>query len=333
MRWLFRLSHGFAINGTGTREREKGRIVTVRHILDNRDKALGRLKKLARNPLLREAAPLLGLYWLYSLIRWLVAYDSPYEAFTNAFKVIRLEKQLGIFYEPIIQRWLIDQAMGVVHFANWFYTVGYFPILLLAAVFFFRFDRDRFHTFKHTFMLGLGFALICFSLFPLAPPRMLPEVGFVDTQQVFGSDLYNQKSMASLYNPYAAMPSLHFGWALLVGMMAFTFSRRALKVMGVLYPLSMALVIVTTGHHYILDIAGGGAVVALAYGLVKALPLFRRVPAPIGAGIYSAQRGVNRTEKEEILSGGRPALGFEYMASYGFDTPGDIWSFVERLTR
>ena len=220
---------------------------------------------------MREGAPLLGLYWLYSLIRWLVAYDSPYEAFANAFRVIRLEKELGIFYEPIIQSRLIDDALGVVHFANWFYTVGYFPVLLLTAVLLYRSDRERFHVLKLTFMLGLGFALLCFSLFPLAPPRMVPEVGFVDTQQVYGSDFYNHKSVVSLYNPYAAMPSLHFGWALLVGIIFCTLERRTFKAIGVLYPCCMALVIVTTGHHYILDVAGGGGVVGLAYSLVKML--------------------------------------------------------------
>jgi hypothetical protein len=273
-------------------------------------------KKLGQNPLVREGAALLGLYWLYSLIRWFVADHNPYEAFANAFKVIQLERQLGVFYEPTIQRGLIDHALGVVHFANWFYTVGYFPILILTAALLYKFNRERFSTFKLTFLLGLGLALVCFSLFPLAPPRMLPEAGFVDTQQVYGADLYNHKSVVSFYNPYAAMPSLHFGWALLVGMMAFTFERRALKAIGVLYPCCMALVIVTTGHHYILDIAGGGVVVGLAYSLVKVLPWARSVPIPTAAGIYAVNPFREKDAKTErnlpassqvYLSAGHPA--------------------------
>jgi len=229
------------------------------------------LGKQTQKPVVREGVLLLGLYWAYSLIRWFIARESPYEAFNNAFKLVHLERQLGIFFEPVIQSRLIEQALGVVHFANWFYTWGYFPILLLTAVLLYRFDRARFYTYKYTFLLGLGFALVCFSLFPLAPPRMLPEVGFVDTQRVYGSNMYNQKSVVSFYNPYAAMPSLHFGWALLVGMVAFSFDRRALKALGLLYPAFMALVIVTTGHHYILDIVGGAVVVGLAYSLVGVL--------------------------------------------------------------
>jgi len=134
-------------------------------------------------------------------------------------------------------------------------------------------------------MLGLGFALVSFSVFPLAPPRLLPEVGFVDTQWAYGSSLYHQKSVLSFYNPYAAMPSLHFGWALLVGLMARSFDRRVLKALGVLYPSCMAIVIVTTGHHYFLDIVGGGVVVILAYSIVRTLPRAFPVPTPHAAGV------------------------------------------------
>jgi membrane-associated phospholipid phosphatase len=230
------------------------------------------MRRLKTNALVREGAPLLGLYWLYSSIRWFIARDSPYEAFENAFRIIHLERQLGIFHEPTIQSWLIENNMGFVRIANAFYTVGYFPILVLFAVLLYRLAPQHFQTFKLTFLLGLGFALVCFSLFPLAPPRMLPGVGFVDTQQVFSDGFYNQRFILSFYNPYAAMPSLHFGLALLVGIVACGFERRLTKVLGVLYPSFMALVIVVTGHHYILDIVGGAIIIGMAYGLVKTLP-------------------------------------------------------------
>jgi hypothetical protein len=235
-----------------------------------------RFKQLGNNLLFREGALLLSLYWLYSTIRWFIARNSPYEAFQNAFKIIQLESRLGIFHELTIQRWLIDHAMEVVRIANEFYTIGYFPVLILFSVLLYRFEPERFSIFKLTFLLGLGFALVCFSVFPLAPPRLVSGFGFVDTQQVFSSSLYNRKAVLSFYNPYAAMPSLHFGWALLVGIMAYGFKRRAFKIFGVLYPGCMALVVVTTGHHFFLDIVGGGIVVGLAYTLVNALPRWTR---------------------------------------------------------
>jgi membrane-associated phospholipid phosphatase len=240
-----------------------------------------RFTQLGNNLLVREGMPLLGLYWLYSTIRWFIARSSPYEAFQNAIRIIELENRLGIFHELTIQRWLIDHAMGVVRISNEFYTVGYFPVLILFTVLLYRFEPERFSVFKLTFLLGLGLALISFSVFPLAPPRLLSGFGFVDTQQIFGSNLYNRKLVLSFFNPYAAMPSLHFGWALLVGLMAYGFERRVFKIFGVLYPSCMALVVVTTGHHFFLDIVGGGIVVGLAYTLVQAFPRWTRTVAQV----------------------------------------------------
>ncbi len=238
-----------------------------------------RFEKLVNNVLVREGMPLLGLYWLYSTIRWFVAREGPFEAFQNAFRIIYVERQLGIYHELTLQRWLLEHATGVVRIANEFYTLGYFPVLIACGVLLYRYQPERFAVFKQTLLLGMGFALVCFSLFPLAPPRMLPALGFVDTQRVLGANLYNHKSVLSFYNPYAAMPSLHFGWTLLVGIVTFGLRRRVFKILGVLYPSCMAFTIVATGHHYILDVVGGGIVIGLAYGLVRALPYIVPMPA------------------------------------------------------
>ncbi len=259
-----------------------------------------RLKTLAQTAIIREGVPILGLYWLYSSIRWLVARNTPYEAFQNALKIIHLERQLGIFYEHTIQHWLIDNALWFVKLANTFYSLGYFPILILTGVLLYQFAPVRFQIFKLTFLMGLGFALVCFSVFPLAPPRLMPLSGLIDTQQAYGDGFYNRKFILSFYNPYAAMPSLHFGWALLVGIMACSFARRALKLLGVLYPCYMAVVIVTTGHHYILDITGGAIVIGLAYGLVKLI--YHQVQlTPSAAGPHNprsfAEKGNPRNER------------------------------------
>jgi membrane-associated phospholipid phosphatase len=269
------------------------------------------IRRFGKTPIIREGAPLLGLYWLYSSIRWLLARDSPYEAFNNAFKIIDLERQLGIFFELKIQALFIENALRLVKVANSFYTWGYFPVLILCGVLLYRSDPWRFHIFRLSFLLGLGLALICFSVFPLAPPRMLPEAGFIDTQAVFGSGLYKRKLVLSFYNPYAAMPSLHFGCALLVGLMAYSFKSRVLKVIGIAYPVFMAWVVVTTGHHYLLDIVGGGLVVALAYSLVANL-------SPVSNALSTAQNPPERgvavgsegvllfsTENENVMEGWR----------------------------
>jgi membrane-associated phospholipid phosphatase len=273
------------------------------------------VRRLAKFALIREGAPLLGLYWLYSSIRWFIARNSPYEAFTNAYKIVDLERQLGIFHEATIQNWLIEHNMGFVHIANGFYTIGYFPVVILCAFLLYRLTPYCFQTFKLTFLLGLGFALFCFSVFPLAPPRMLPGVGFIDTQQVFSNGLYNHKFILSFYNPYAAMPSLHFGLALLVGIMAHGFERRSLKIAGVLYPSFMALVIVTTGHHYFLDIVGGGLVVGLAYSMVKGLPYVVKElsggPATVNGVVAYAEKQSRPRSSQRPADFGIPAWSKE----------------------
>ena len=111
--------------------------------------------RIGRNPLVREGAPLLGLYWLYSTIRWFLARDTPFEAFENAYKIVQLEQQLGVFHEPAIQSWLVENAMIFVQIANTFYTIGYFPIIIGCAVLLYRFDSERFHTYKLSFLLTL----------------------------------------------------------------------------------------------------------------------------------------------------------------------------------
>jgi membrane-associated phospholipid phosphatase len=221
--------------------------------------------------LVREGLPLLAVYLLYSLVRWVVASDDSGVALSNALKIVQLERHMGIFYEPIIQSNLIRHAGGVIQLANLFYSVGYLPILVILAVALYKRKRDRYHTFKLAFLMALGFALVGYSLYPLAPPRLMPEFGFVDAQQTYGSGLYSDPFFMTLYNPYAAMPSMHFCCALLVAITASGFGRRVIRVAGALYPCLMAVVIVMTGHHYLLDIVGGGIVASLAWRLTRVL--------------------------------------------------------------
>jgi membrane-associated phospholipid phosphatase len=220
---------------------------------------------------LREGLPLLAVYLLYSIVRWVVASDDSGVALSNALKIIQLERHLGIFFEPIIQSNLIRHAHGVIQLANLFYSVGYIPVLVITAVALYTRRRDRYHTFRLAFLMALGLALVGYSLYPLAPPRFMPEFGFVDTQQTYGTGLYSDPFFMTLYNPYAAMPSMHFCCALLVAITARGFGRRAIRVAGALYPCLMAVVVVMTGHHYLLDIVGGGIAASLAWRLTQFL--------------------------------------------------------------
>lgn len=124
---------------------------------------------------------------------------------------------------------------------------------------------------------ALGFttilALVGFWLYPLAPPRLMPDLGYIDT--VHGVQDFSQPdygTLTHLTNQYAAMPSLHFGWSLWCGLVVAIIAPRVwMKALGLLHPLFTAAAIVATGNHWILDAAGGAVVVGAGFGLTYLL--------------------------------------------------------------
>ncbi|MBV2353742.1 phosphatase PAP2 family protein [Streptomyces sp. J2-1] len=140
---------------------------------------------------------------------------------------------------------------------------------------------------------SLGFttflALIGFWLFPLAPPRLMPTLGIIDTVhgvQDFSKPDYG--ALTAVTNQYAAMPSLHFGWSLWAGLViAVIARRRRVKALGLLHPFLTLCAIVATGNHWLLDAVGGALVVAAGFGLSYALQGPR---AAVGAAVSVRQR-------------------------------------------
>ncbi|MFI9804940.1 bifunctional glycosyltransferase 87/phosphatase PAP2 family protein [Streptomyces sp. NPDC052301] len=154
---------------------------------------------------------------------------------------------------------------------------------------------------------SLGFAtflaLIGFWLFPLAPPRLMPTFGVIDTVhgvQDFSKPDYG--TLTALTNQYAAMPSLHFGWALWCGVVIEVIApKRWMQALGLLHPLLTLSAIVATGNHWVLDAAGGAAVVTTGFGLSYLFqgPRARLVPHPHHG------RGPARGQKTCALNGKR----------------------------
>jgi hypothetical protein len=149
---------------------------------------------------------------------------------------------------------------------------------------------------------ALGFAtllaLVGFWLYPLAPPRLMPGLGIVDT--VHGVQDFSKPDygvLTALTNQYAAMPSLHFGWSLWCGLVIAVLARRWwTKALGLLHPLLTAAAIVATGNHWVLDAFGGAAVVAAGFGLTGLLQGPRpRTPAPVGASARETVPATVRT--------------------------------------
>jgi hypothetical protein len=241
---------------------------------------------IAREALLIAVAGL-----LYSLVRGLTD-DRVEVAFANAERVIWLERRLGLFVEADLQRRALSSDL-VVDLVNAIY-ISYWPIIV-GTLLWLLIRRPASYPLFRTALLASGLlSLAVFALFPLAPPRFLPEYGFVDTIAAH-SDGYRDFNASALVNEYAAMPSLHFGWVLLASIAIGALSRHRLaRAVAVALPMLMLAAIVLTGNHYFVDaVVGGGVVLA---GLWIALVLnrvLRTGTGPAGAsepGLSPASR-------------------------------------------
>ena len=217
----------------------------------------------------REVIYVLVFYSVYSLIRnqFGSAAVSRSEALAHAREVIRIERDLGLFHEARIQHWFLSWR-SFIQFWNLFYGTFHFVVTAFCIVWLFRRFPDRYVRWRTTLAVTTALALIGFAFFPLLPPRLLHEYGFVDTlQKVGGLWSFDSGAMSKVSNQYAAMPSLHFAWSTWCALVLVpTMRRPSLKALAVLYPLLTLFAIVVTGNHYILDAAGG--VVILGVGLV-----------------------------------------------------------------
>ena len=186
------------------------------------------------------------------------------DAFANAYTLIAMERSLGIYHELAIQQFAL-QFDWLIGFVNNYYLYGHLPLLVSVAVWLFWWRPTYYSWIRNAFILSAAIGLLIYVSVPMAPPRFLP--GYVDTMKVYGFDV-DGSAAGPLYNPYAAMPSLHTGWAVLSGFAIFVASRRWWnKVQGILLPTLMVVSVVLTGNHYFLDAVVGTAVVALALAL------------------------------------------------------------------
>jgi len=220
---------------------------------------------------LREVMLVVAAYLVYSIAKNLVHPDPFAEAFRNAWNVVSLEKTLGIFQENNLQRWLLEDSRGVVVFFNWVYTLGFWPIMGVSALVFFVKDRSTYYKYRSVLLVSFGLAVAIFAVFPLAPPRMLEQLGFVDTIQLLGPGQYSSGIELISYNKYAAMPSMHFAWAFLIAMAWASTPYLWAKICAIVYQTLMAAAVVITGNHYFVDVVAAIPVIMASFYLYQLL--------------------------------------------------------------
>lgn len=201
------------------------------------------------------------MYGAYSLVRNLMG-DNEQVAFRNAERLISAERTLGIFHEEAIQD-LFDHGW-LLQPLNSFYGIAHFTLTAGLMVWLYH-RRSTYHRYRNALIVTTGLALVGYLSFPLAPPRMFPEYGFFDALDIYGSPwTYENSAVGSISNQFAAMPSLHVGWALWCSWVIWKEAPyRWLRPIAVGYSTLVVLTIVVTGNHYFLDAVGGLAVLLI----------------------------------------------------------------------
>ena len=239
--------------------------------------AVGPISKRWRYGWIGETIVLIVLYRLYDFGRE-KAVGTTKEAFANAKDIVAAQRWLGIYWERSIQQAFLN-ADWFIAFWNIYYGTVHFVLPVLTLVWLYRKAPVRYVRWRNTLLLMWAIAVLTFFVYPLMPPRLMPErYGFVDT----AAEYYNfgpqvtveygpdgqptEQALAQYGNPYAAMPSFHIGWSTWSLLALWPLLRRRwLKAVLVAYILGVLFCITVTANHWLLDAVGGVVVVALGY--------------------------------------------------------------------
>lgn len=203
-----------------------------------------------------EIAVLGAVFLLYELGRHAVRAREQL-AFDDAELLIALQKNLLLPRETTVQGWLLGSET-LIQAANVYYVSVHFPATIAFLVYLWA-RRPAVYGWARTALVSTTMvALLLHVTFPLAPPRMMP--GFVDTMEVYGPTAYGEGT-ESVTNQFAAMPSLHAAWAIVVGMVLFCVVRRRWRWVFLLHPAITVFVVVATANHYWLDVVVAGLLV------------------------------------------------------------------------
>lgn len=238
----------------------------------------------------KEVLIIVTFYAVYTWIRnrfgsaRLLETGEPVHAFNNALRVIRVERALGLFHEESIQQHFLAWR-GFIKFWNVYYGTAHFIVTILAFVLVFKKAPAVFPRYRNTLAFTTAFALIGFSMFPLMPPRLLDDTshyggrriaesrqlhtfGFEDTMATVGGLWsFDSGAVSKVSNQYAAMPSLHTGWATWCALSMWPLLRRKwMRGLLLLYPMATLFCIIVTGNHYWID--GLGGLVTLSAGFL-----------------------------------------------------------------
>jgi len=207
-------------------------------------------------------------------------------AFEHARRLIGVERSLGVFVEPHVQAWAVSKPV-IIDAASWIYINAQFTVTISALVYLYLAHNRSFYFVRNMFAVAMALAVVGYLLLPTAPPRFFPEWGFTDSVSDMLGVSHDSVAANTLFNPYAAIPSMHVAFALMIAVpIARLAKHRITRVVWSLYPLLVTFVIVATANHFLTDALAGALTAALgastAAWLAHARPAawaFRPAPA------------------------------------------------------
>ena len=231
-----------------------------------------------------EVLVILGLWVFYSLAR-LIADTSMDPALDRAHELLQFEQGLGIEWEVPLNRAFVDHRLVGLVGSYWYASLHYI-VTAVVLIWLWRLGADRYGPARRALVIGTLIGLACYISLPTAPPRFI--AGYVDVLQVhsadgwWGADASAPRGLGGLTNELAAFPSLHAGWSLWVALALQIYATRHwVRVLGWLYALGTAIVIVGTGNHWVIDAIVGWMVIIAGWALAEAIgtiPLNRLLP-------------------------------------------------------
>jgi hypothetical protein len=216
-------------------------------------------------------------------VRGFITPENRHLAGANALRLVRFEADHGFWIEPGLQDFFrhahhelgltITWAMATAFF-NSIYELAQTAFVLLFALWIYRWRAALFPFIRDIFFFTTAFSLVLYETYPVAPPRLTPGLRFDGHPYHFVDTVFGEVGTASklTFNIYSAMPSLHIAWALIVtGTLIWAVRPLFLRLLSPLYLLAVAVAVVVTGNHYLLD--GVGSLAVVAASLIPALAI------------------------------------------------------------
>jgi hypothetical protein len=238
-----------------------------------------------------ELALVAFAFLLYFIVRGMVV-DRADEALANAHQIIDFERALGIYWEPRLQEMVLGREL-LIDLFNFIYFWLDFPLIVFVGIWLYFVRRHEYTVARDAMLLSGAIALVIYNLYPVMPPRLLPGGEFVGTVEAYSNFSYQAQSMQAFVNPYAAVPSLHYGWAVILGgAIIVSTTNPVARAIGLALPWLQLAAIVFTANHYIVDALVG--LLVCIVGVALALAIQRWVYPAVRGGVerrYGAAAG------------------------------------------